>query len=254
MKRFCVYSLALLGLILAGCSGTTDGRVDTEYTVDGILFHDPADNTSFCYALIYQEGEEIQTLLAYVIIPYAEDSVQLTPIGSGAYQTGSTSLTLMPDSSYFFRSDDATGEFYFSHTLTIADTFRVEVTNLNPDRTYTSGTVSIQWNAPSQDLDYFVTVVPPSSEAAPYSSFETDHIEASAFTKSNGEKVPGKYKIYVVAYDETFYSNGNLEPSLIFFPYPSTGFTDNIDRIGVSGRFGAATMSYHDSVVVIANR
>ncbi len=252
MKRFCVYILALLGLILAGCSGTTDGGVDKEYTVDGILFHDPGDNTSFCYALIYQNGEEIQTLLAYVITG-EEDSVQLIPIGNGAYQTSAGSLTLMPDSSYLFRSDDAFGDFYFSHSLTIADTFRVEITNLDPDRTYVSGTVTIDWSAPSQDFGYFVTVVPPSSEAVPYSSFETDYVEAAAFQNSSGDKVPGKYKIYVVAFDSTFYSNGNLEPNLIFFPYPSTGFPDNIDRVGVSGRFGAATMSFHDSVIVVAN-
>jgi hypothetical protein len=252
MKRFCVYILALLGLILAGCSGTTDGNIDTEYTVDGILFHNPGDNTSFCYALIFQDGEEIQTLLAYVITG-AEDSVQLTPIGNGAYQTGAGSLILIQDSSYYIRADDAFGDFYFSHSLSIADTFRVEITNLNPDRTYVSGNVNISWNAPSQDFGYFVTVVPPSSEAVPYSSFETDYVEAEAFQNSAGDKVLGKYKIYIVAYDETFYSNGNLEPNLIFFPYPATGFPDNIDRPGVSGKFGAATMSYHDSVIVIAN-
>lgn len=252
MKRLCVYILALLGLILAGCDGTTEGDVDTEYTVDGLLFHDPGDNTSFCYNIILQEEEEMQTLLAYIITG-PEDSLQLTPIGSGAYQTNPGSLILTPDARYFLHADDASGYFFFWDTLKIADTFSVEITNLNPDRTYTSGTVNISWNAPSQDFGYFVTVVPPSDEAAPYSSFETDFVPADAFAKPNGEKVLGKYKIYVVAYYETFYSDGYMQSNLIDFPYPSAGFSDNVDRIGVSGRFGAATMSYHDSVIVIAN-
>jgi len=249
MKIISVYILALMALVVIGCDGTIEGTVDEEYTVDGLLFHNPEENSSFCYALIFREGEPIEGLLTYAITG-PQDSVQLAPIGNGGYQTVAGSLTLEPNKTYHLRADEPFGEFFFSEDLKIADTFRITVTGLPANRHYSGGSVGLDWNAPSPDFDYFVTVVPPSSEVAPYSSFDTESVPAEAFYNSGDLPVPGKYRIYIVAYDETFYSNGNLEPDLIFFPYPSEGFPDNVDKVGISGKLGAAILSYHDSVVV----
>jgi hypothetical protein len=256
LNKKLIYVILLSALMLNGCGDDlTNGTVTTDYTVDGLLFFNPNTDDAFSYAVILEETVALPTLFAYIIVS-PTDSSQLTPRGGGAYLTRDDSLTAYPDSSYTLRAREDFGDFSFSMGLEVADTFRVEVVS-PASRVYTSGSVSITWNAPSQDFGYFVTIEPPSSEVAPFSAFSTASnysIDAAAFAKPNGEKVAGWYKIYVVAYSETFYSDPLIEQSdKVFFPYPDSGFTDNIDRIGVSGRMGTAILSYYDSVQVIAN-
>lgn len=258
MKKYLtLYIIAILGLMLAGCGGDVTGNTTTEYTVDGLLMLDPNTDQAFCYALILQEGTSIPNLTSYIVTS-ATDSAAMTPRGGGAYLTTDGALELGADSTYTIRAEEQFGDFYFSMTLDMADTFHVEV--LSPaSRIYSGGTVSITWNAPSQDFGYFVTIDPPSSEAVPFaeiSNTSTNYtIPADAFTKSTGERVPGVYYIYVIAYKDTFYSDAFIENNdHVFYPYPDQGFSDNIDRIGVSGRFGTALVAYYDSVIVTANQ
>lgn len=246
----------LITAILVACSGTPTGRVTNNYNVRGMLFHNLNDSSSFCYAFILNDGEPISALISYIVTG-PEDSTQLDPIGGGAYLSPLGELALEPDSSYYFWAGEDFGDFYFSQQLRIADTFKVEITNLPPTREYGgSGPVAVEWNPPSQDFGYFITVVPPSEAAQPYWQFVNTTtqwaVPYDAFTTSDGIRVPGTYYIYVIAYYETFYSDAVVDNAdHIFFPYPDTGFVDNIDLVDVKGRFGAATASYRDSVVVI---
>ena len=258
MKKYLtLYIIAILGLIFTGCGGDITGDTTTEYTVDGLLMLDPNTDQAFCYALILQEGSSIANLTSYIITS-ATDSTAMTPRGGGAYLTTDNALELGADSTYTIRADEQFGDFYFSMNLDLADTFHVEV--LSPaSRIYSGGTVSISWNAPSQDFGYFVTLVPPSSEAVPFAEISNTSndftIPADAFARSDGERVPGVYYIYVIAYKDTFYSDAFIENhDHVFYPYPDEGFEDNIDRIGVSGKFGTVIVAYYDSVIVNANQ
>ncbi|NIP44144.1 MAG: hypothetical protein GWO41_05740, partial [candidate division Zixibacteria bacterium] len=148
------------------------------------------------------------------------------------------------------------GDFFFSKTMDITDTFSVEVT-FPATRIYSGGNVSIQWDPPSAEFDYFVTIDPPSDAASPFAEFASSTNEfvigAEAFTTSTGQRVTGIYYIYVVAYSETFYSDALIEDDdHIFFPYPDTGFVNNIDLVDIKGRLGSAIISFYDSVTVIA--
>lgn len=258
MKKYLtLYIIMVLGLSLFSCGGDITGGVTTDYTVDGLLLLDPNTGIASCYALILQEGASISNLTSYIITS-ATDSTAMTPRGGGAYLTPDDGLELGPDSTYTLRAEEQFGDFFFSMSLQMADTFHVEV--LNPaSRVYSGGTVSISWNAPSQDFGYFVTIKAPSSEAVPYAQISNSSneftIPADAFARSDGTRVPGVYYIYVIAYKDTFYSDAFIENSdHVFFPYPEQGFTDNIDRIGISGRFGTGLVAYYDSVIVNANQ
>jgi len=257
MKKYLtLYIVLILGLSLFSCGGDITGETTTEYTVDGLLMLDPNTGLASCYALILQEGSSIPNLTCFIVTS-ATDSTAMTPRGGGAYLTPDDDLELGEDSSYTIRAEEQFGDFFISVSLQMADTFHVEV--LSPaSRIYSGGTVSIAWNAPSQDFGYFVTVVAPTSEAVPYSEISNTStnftIPADAFTRSDGERVPGVYYIYVIAYKDTFYSDTFIEnDDFVFFPYPDEGFSDNIDRIGISGRFGTGIVAYYDSVIVNAN-
>ncbi|HDS01214.1 MAG TPA: hypothetical protein ENO22_00365 [candidate division Zixibacteria bacterium] len=256
MLRKVSISIFLIGaLVLAGCEGTVDGELDSEFAVNGLLLHNPNDNTSFAYAFILEDGEPIPALTSFLVTSN-EDSTQLVPIGGGAYLTNEGMLNIAPDSSYVFWAGEDLGDFYFSKTLDIADTFSVVVTR-PATRIYSGGTVSIEWDPPSAEFGYFVTIEPPSDAASPFWEFANSTNEfvigAEAFTTSTGQRVTGIYKIYVVAYSETFYSDALIEnDDRVFFPYPDTGFANNIDLVDVKGRLGSAIISFYDSVTVIA--
>jgi len=255
-KKIAIFMILLAVAVIIGCSGEPTGNVTNEFNVRGMLFHDLNNNNSFCYAVVLNEGQPISSLVSYIVTG-PEDSLQLDPIGGGAYLTPERELDLDPDSSYYFWAGEEFGPFFFSKQLKIADTFKVVITNLPPTREYAaSGPVAISWNPPSDDFGYFVTVVPPSDDVEPYAQFVNSTnqwaIPYDAFTTSEGVRVPGKYLIYVIAYYQTFYSDAIVNNSEhIFFPYPVSGFTDNIDLVDVNGRMGAATASYLDSVIVV---
>ncbi|MBD3217640.1 MAG: hypothetical protein GF310_05135 [candidate division Zixibacteria bacterium] len=257
LREISIFIFILTGFFIAGCGGDlSDGDIDSEFSVRGLLYHDPNTNTSSAYAFVLEEGDPIPTLTNFLVTSN-EDSTQLNPIGGGAYLTSQGALELAPDSSYIFWTGDDFGDFYFSKTLEIADTFSVTVTN-PASRIYSGGTVSIQWNPPSQDFGYFVTIDPPGDAAEPFWEFANSTtnltIGAEAFSTSDGDRVEGIYYIYVVAYSETFYADAVISnDNPVFFPYPDTGFTDNINMIDIKGRFGTALVSFYDSVEVIAN-
>jgi hypothetical protein len=252
-KKISISMMLLMAAILVACSGTPTGNVTNNYSVRGMLFHDLNNDNSFGYAIVLDDNEPISSLISYIVTG-EEDSTQLNPIGNGAYLSPEGELDLDADSSYYFWAGEEFGDFYFAKQLEIADTFKVEITNLPPSREYGgSGPVTVEWNPPSQDFGYFITVVPPNDDAQPYWSFtETESVPYDAFTTTDGIRVPGTYYIYVIAYYQTFYSDGYLDNNdYIFFPYPDTGFVDNINLIDVKGRFGSVTASYYDSVIVI---
>jgi len=254
MRRLIAISLALLVMLsLVGCGGDLlDGDVDNEYTVRGLLLHNPNNNTSFCYAYILRETQSIPNLTVY-LLKSAQDSSALAPLGGGAFLT-LQNFVIAADSSYTLHAEEQFGDFFFSHALYIADTFRVRLTNPT-DSLYSGGAVPITWNPPSQDFGYFVTVQAPTGPnpyTAHVSSTNQTAIPATAFINQvTSQPAPGMYRIYVVAYSQTFYSDAIIENgSHVFFPYPDSGFVNNIDRLGVSGRFGGAILSYYDSVRV----
>lgn len=256
-KKMSLVLILFIAAIFLGCSGTPTGGVTNKFNVRGMLFHDLNSGNSFAYAIVLNDGDPISTLVSYVILS-PTDSLQVAPIGGGAYMTPANQLDLDADSSYYFWAGEEFGDFYYSKQVKIADTFKAEITNLPPTREYGgSGPVTVTWNPPSQDFGYFITVVPPSgSNAQPYWQFVNSTtqwpVPYDAFTSSDGIRVPGKYLIYVVAYYQTFYSDAFINNSShVFFPYPDSGFVDNIDLIDVTGRFGSATVSYLDSVRVV---
>ena len=248
----------LTGIILLVFSGCGDSIVsdgdDTQYTIYGMLFHNPNTDKSFCYGVFKNEGQPIPSLQADLVMTDS-DSVRLLTIGGGAHLTSANSLELEPDSSYLLRADDDRGDFFLVKSLYIPDTFRVTV-NQPPSRIYQTGTVVITWNPPTDTVDYFVTVEPPGENVTPYAIFPTGNTATfgpEVFTRSDGERVTGIYKFYVVAYHQTFYADAVIEDDdHIFFPYPDTGFVNNIDELEKSGRFGSAIISYYDSVEVVA--
>ncbi len=256
LKIILPFLILFFMLIFTGCSGDPTGIITEDHSVRGLIYFNPNDSTALAYAIVLEEGASIPSLFVY-LIESSTDSTQINPIGGGAYLTPKNSIELASDTTYTLRVAEDFGDFFFSKEFNMADTFRVTV--LNPaSRIYNGGTVSLSWQAPSQDFGYFLTVDPPSSTVSPYTIFVNSvnnaTIPADAFTTPDGERVPGIYRFYVVAFYQTFYSDALIEENdRIFFPYPDTGFEDNIDRIGVEGRFGTAVMSYYDSVEVIAN-
>ena len=256
LRKVSISIFMLSAFLLAGCGDELiDGDIDSEFAINGLLFHNPNDNASFTYAFILEDGETIPGLTSYLVTS-SEDSTQLIPIGGGAYLTNQGVLNLAPDSSYVFWAGEDFGDFYFSKTMDITDTFSVEVTS-PANRIYSGGNVSIQWNPPSTEFGYFVTIDPPSDAASPFTEFASSTSEfvigAEAFTTSTGQRVTGIYYIYVVAYSETFYSDALIEDNdHIFFPYPDTGFVNNIDLVDIKGRLGSAIISFYDSVIVVA--
>ena len=131
-------------------------------------------------------------------------------------------------------------EFSFSHQLNMPDTFSFAAPGQPGNMVRASdGTVQLDWTASRKAHGYFVIVKPAlsSNPAAGYAALVSSQVTStsipiSAFQSNQGFQV-GAYDVWVVAYQDNPIDSPDLP-----FTLPD-GFTNDIDRVGVTGRAGA---------------
>ena len=235
---------ALLSLFLNSCGDDTGptGDVDNRHVIRFVHALLAEDGKVYSYLEVTRNDEPFNSaaVAAYNDLDTLPMALLVRDSEQGTYSGSFNNYDL--DTSRLIRTELTTpvDEFNFSHQLNMPDTFSFAAPGLpgNLVRS-TDGSVQLDWTASRKAEGYFVIVEPASSSSqangyrALVSTLTTSvSVPITAFHDTQGFQV-GDYNVWVVAYQDN-----PVDSPALPFTLPD-GFTEDIERVGVTGQAGA---------------
>ena len=250
LAGFFIYSIALLAVVIWGCDTTVTDGVDTkQYAIQGGLVKNlDTDSTETAISMM-KNGDN----LASAILILSGDTVKYDS-GLAKYVRAYDSASSLPAGSYRLKTVEAPW-LNDSILFSIPNDFGITSIQLPEDRVNPGGlSVRIEWN-PSLGSDGYIYAVALKdsiytgygfSAFVPPEAGTARNIVPDAFRVSGNVNQPdtGWYYVYIYSYTGSPSIEANL-PMLL-----PEGFSDNVSKLKISGRFGAVLVTERDSIHV----
>jgi hypothetical protein len=250
LTRLLTYSLAAFVLVIWGCdTRVTDGPESKQYALQGGLVKN-LDTDSIEVAVSLAKNDEN---LATAILILSGDTIKYDS-GLAMYVRTYDSASSLPAGGYTLKVAEAPW-LNDSILLSMPNDFGITSIQLPEDRVNPGGlSVPIQWN-PSLGSDGYIYAVALKdsiytgygfSAFVPPEEGTATSIVLDAFRVSGNVSAPdtGWYYAYIYSYTGSPETGGNL-PMLL-----PEGFSDNISKQKISGRFGSIVVTGRDSIYV----
>jgi hypothetical protein len=241
--------LALAATVLVvSCGDTgTNGEVKIKWTLNALLSHNDNTGVVQAYLALTRDGVAYSAATISLEAPAADsaDPISLAGAGDGTYRV-TFSPRLLHDTTYI-KAKSLLDQFQFSYQLSLPESLGIEVVGLPDNRVLASTQqVQVRWRAP-RFTDGYILIVQPALPANPAVGFKailrpggygedppylTALIPRESFRSTQGVFQPGTYDVWIAAYSDSPINTSDLP-----FVLP-VGFTNNLDRAGVTGQVG----------------
>ncbi len=225
-------------VLLTACGGTSpNGDVKNNWEIYGTITHNGSTGIVSVYVEIYRDGE------AFVLGAVKLDDLNVNPIGDGTY-VGNFALADLDSLKSSVELDITTSidDFHFQQLVDVPDAFEFEANGLTDDQVFSNTMVNLEWTSAfsgSADAGYMLLAKQTSGSMTAVGYQETlggleGTIPTDAFRNSAGDFQAGNYNLWVVARSQQpIYHNG------LPIQFDDSVFSENIDRVGVTGQIGA---------------
>lgn len=236
-------------LMLTACGDTsTDGTVESDWKINILLARNGETGFVNVYAEIFKNDA------AYISAILKVDDLGVQSLGNGEY-SANLDPDLLSDTSLISVTTPL-DPFQFQQLIVVPDTFSFDFEQLPNGQVFSStNVVNVRWTA--SDFEnvaggYFIVTEPSSSSNNAVGSFDLfsgtqGTIPRDAFRDSQGNYKTGTYNVWVVSRIEQPIQSPNIP-----FTIPSGVFVENIDRVGVTGQFGAIYISPRKTITAVA--
>lgn len=236
-------------LVLTSCGDTsTGGTTKNNWTINILLARNGETGSVNVYAEIFKDSA------AFVSAILKVDNQSVQSLGNGRY-TANLDPALLSDTSLISITTPL-DPFQFQQLVVVPDTFSFDFEQLPNNQVFSStNIVNVRWTA--SDFEnvpggYFIVTEPASSLNSAVGSFNLfsgtqGTIPLDAFRDSQGNYKTGTYNVWVVSRIEQ-----PIASPYIPFTIPDGVFIENIDRVGVTGQYGAIYISPRKTITAVA--
>lgn len=254
LTRLLIYSVALLGVVIWGCDTVvTDGVQTKQYALQGGLVKNLDIDSIEAAVSMTKNGGNLTT----AILILSGDTIKYDS-GLAKYIKTYDSASSVPAGNYMLKTVETP---WLNDSIFVAMPVDFGITSIQlPEDRINPGALSvpIEWN-PSLGGDGYIYAVALkdsiytgygfSAFVAPGEGTATS-IVPDAFRVSGNVNEPdtGWYYVYIYSYSGSPETGANL-PMLL-----PEGFSDNISKPKISGRFGSVVVTARDSIYVPAGK
>ena len=241
--------MLMLSLIVASCGDTsTGGTTKSNWKINVLL----ARNGETGFVNVYAEIFKNDAAFISAILKVDDQGIQ--SLGNGQY-SANLDPSLLSDTSTISITTPL-DPFQFQQTVVVPDTFSFDFEQLPDNQVFSStAVVNVRWNASDfEDASggYFIVTEPGSSSNTAVGSFDLfsgtqGSVPRDAFRDSQGNFKTGTYNVWVVSRVDQPIASPNIP-----FTVPSGIFSENVDRVGVTGQIGAIYISPRKVITAVA--
>ncbi|MGB5107689.1 MAG: hypothetical protein WBP29_09325 [Candidatus Zixiibacteriota bacterium] len=255
MKKMTLILLTIMllpaSLYLLSCGdSSTDGQPRNNWEINVLLARNGETGFVNVYAEIFKNDAAYPSAVLKIddlVVPSEANGhyvVRLSP--SSLSDTSEISITTSLES------------FQFMAAIVVPDTFSFNFDQLPDNQVFSStDVVSVHWNGSDfkgMTGGYFIVTEPTSSVSTAVGSFDLfaatqGSIPRDAFRDSQGNFQLGAYNVWVVSRIEQPINSPNIP-----FTIPSGVFSQNVERVGVTGQIGAIYISPRKTVTAVAGQ
>ena len=245
---FAALALALSVTLLSCGDTSTGGTTRDDWKINFLLARNGETGFVSVYAEIFKNN------VAFISAVLKVDDQAVTSQGDGRY-TANLDPGLLKDTSEVSITTPL-DQFQFKQLIVVPDTFSFNFDQLPNNQVFSATTVvNVRWNA--SDFEgvqgsYFIVTEPTSAANTAVGGFELfsgnqGSISRDAFRDSQGNFKTGTYNVWVVSRIEQPIASPNIP-----FTIPDGVFSENLERVGVTGQFGAIYISPRKTVTAVA--
>jgi hypothetical protein len=245
----CGSLLVLATVLLTGCTNTSpNGTVGTNWKVHGTIAYDGSRNRVDVYVEIYKDNVAFISALVFV------DDQKINSVGDGTYFGFFDPDSLSSPS--LLKISTPVDQFQFQQQVQVPSPFTFEANGLTNNQVFSNTMVNLQWTPAfgvGAQGEYMLLAKQTSGSmtALGYQQLLTGAegtIPTDAFRSLNGDFQTGTYSLWVVAVSQQPISYGGFSTT-----FADSVFTENIDRIGVTGKIGALYIPSPLQVTAVAS-
>lgn len=240
---------SIASIFLISCGDTsTNGTTKSNWKINVLL----ARNGETGFVNVYAEIFKNEAAFISAILKVDDQPIQ--SLGNGRY-SANINPDLLADTSLITITTPL-DPFQFQQLIVVPDTFTFSFAQLPDNQVFSStNVVNVVWTA--SDFEnvaggYFIVTEPSSALNDAVGSFSLvsgthGTIPRDAFRDSQGNYKTGTYNVWVVSRIEQPIASPNIP-----FTIPDAFFTENIDRVGVTGQIGAIYISPRKTITAVA--
>jgi len=228
----------MIAVMVVACTSTNPtGEIQTTWKVNGTIAHNGSDNRVTVYIEIFRNDE------AFIsgVVSVADQSVR--SLGDGTY-FGNFSIADLDSlkSALQIKISTPVDQFQFQQQVDVPDAFTFAANGLTNNQIFSSTMVNLEWGTAfpaGSDGGYMLLAKQTSGSLSARGYQETLNgsegtIPTDAFRSANGDFQAGTYNLWVVARSQQPVYFSGLPIS-----FDDSVFSENIDRVGVTGQIGA---------------
>lgn len=241
-----ILALAATAQVISCGDTGTDGEVKIKWTVNALLSQDANTGMAQAYLALTRDGAAYSAATISLEAPDADSAEPISLAGAGDGTYRATFFPRLLHDTTYIRVKSLLDQFQFSYQLSLPESLGIEVVD-PPDNHVRSGQqVRVRWKAP-RFADGYILIVQPALPANPAVGFKailrpgsysedppylTTLIPRETFRTTQGVFQPGAFNVWIAAYADSPINTTDLP-----FVLP-IGFTNNLDRAGVTGQVG----------------